>query len=102
MTVTYLINAFLNFWFFRLPTGENQIGPEDSDEFQFFMQTVSLLLDGLQGRIKKQMGKICLPEQLTHISNCVSEIVSTIRVYSGVCDACRAIYAFSIGKKNAG
>lgn len=67
MTVTYLINAFLNFWLFRLPTGENQIGPEDSDEFQFFMQTVSLLLDGLQGRIKKQMGKICLPEPPTHI-----------------------------------
>lgn len=84
MTSSYLINAFLNFWFLRLPTGENQIGPEDSDEFQFFMQTVCLFLDGLQERIKKQMSPICLPEQLTHNSNCVSEIVSAIRVYSGV------------------
>lgn len=84
MTITYLINAFLNFWFLRLPTGENQIGPENSDEFQFFMQTVCLFLDGLQERIKKQMSTICLPEQLTQNSNCVSEIVSAIRTYSGV------------------
>lgn len=84
MTISYLINAFLNFWFLHLPTGENQIRPKDSDEFQFLMQTVCLFLDGLQERIKKQMSTICPPEQYIHKSNCISEIVSAIRVYTGM------------------
>lgn len=44
----HLINALLHFWLLGLATGKDQIGPEEADELQLFVQPVCLLLDRLQ------------------------------------------------------
>lgn len=44
----HLIDALLHFWLLSLATGEDEVGAEEADELQLFVQPVCLLLDGLQ------------------------------------------------------